>query len=393
MSLTGALALGLACGRSDPAAELTSRLSALLNELVAAHGFERGVALHVDSPSLGLAWEAAAGLADPTTGAPMTPAHPVRIASNTKTYVAVAVLRLVEDGRLELDDSIGGLLPADLLAVLETGGYDPDGITVRHLLTHASGLDDHGTESYAAQILGDPQHRWSRLEQLRLCVEDGRPRGAPGEVYHYSDTGYVLLGEILERTTGRNLAAAVWELVDRPGLGLDATWFETLEPAPAGVPPRAHQFYREVDVTGFDPSFDLWGGGGVVATVGDMARFTRALFAGRVFRHPATLETMLARPTGLRPPSDADDGALPPGAYGMGIWTLEHDGLELYRHTGFWGTTATWIPELDLVVTATVNQHEAGELREALVEGTIGLVSGHATARHDQIGANVAGPG
>jgi D-alanyl-D-alanine carboxypeptidase len=310
----------------------------------------------------------------------MTPLHPVRIASNTKTYVAAAALRLWEDGRLELDAPIERYLPKDLQAILRAGGYRPDAITVRHLLNHTSGLDDHGTDRYAAAIFADPQHRWTRAEQVRMCVEDGSVQGEPGEVYRYSDTGYVLLGEILEQVSGARLAEAVWGVLERSRLGLEASWFETLEPRPEGVRERAHQLHGEQDVSGFDPSFDLWGGGGIVATMGDLARFMRALFAGDVYRDPATLDEMLREPEGLQRAADAEAGSLEPGAYRMGIWVDEHGGHRLYRHTGYWCTSATYVPDLDLVVTATTNQHESKELLEAIVNGAIDVVAEAQTA-------------
>ncbi len=374
-ALVVALGGGMACSPATGPRGLEDGLRTFAADSVAAAGFDGGVAVHVDAPSLGLAWEDALGAADPATGEAMTPAHPVRIASNTKTYVAAAVLRLWEQGRVDLDAPISTYLPGDLLSILESDGYRPGAITVRHLLTHTSGLYDHGeAESYGAAIVADPQHRWSRAEQVRLCVQEGDPVGEPGAVYNYSDTGYVLLGRILEEVAGANLAGAVWSVVDRRRLGLGSTWFESLEPRPAGVRARAHQFFGDVDVTGFDPSFDLWGGGGIAATVGDMARFTRALFAGEVFEDPATLETMLSTFDGVRAAPGASDRALPPGAYRMGIWVLPYDGVTLYRHTGFWCTSATWVPELDLVVTVTVNQHEAGPLLYTLQDGLVDVV-------------------
>ena len=387
LEATAAFVMGIgfvllvSCSRPESPPSLGASLRSLLEQSVAEAGSRQGVVLHVDSPRLGLEWEQAAGLADPGSAEAMTPAHPVRIASNTKTFVAAAVLRLVEDGRLGLDDPIDELLPADLVSLLVDGGSRPDAITVRHLLTHTSGLDDHGNDRYAARIMADPQHRWSRAEQLRICVEEGEPQGEPGEVYRYSDTGYVLLGEILEQRTGRSLAGAVWELLDRDGLGLQSTWFETLEPVPANARVQARQFYGSVDISDFDPSFDLWGGGGIVATVGDLATFTRALFTGDVFRRPATLDVMLSTLDGLRSAGGADETSLPPGAYRMGVWVVEHDGLTLYRHTGFWCTSATYVPELDLVVTATANQHEAKELLAALVDGAVDLIAGSVAAR------------
>ena len=376
MSRKGIFAILLVSSSCNPVREapgLEDRLQARLDASAASREARIGLALHVDSPQLGLAWEGAAGLADPASGEPMTPLHPVRIASNTKTYVAAAVLRLWEDGRLDLDDPIANHLPGEFVDLLVEGGYRPGAMTIRHLLTHTSGLDDHGNDRYAEQILAEPRRRWSRLDQLRICVEDGAPQGEPGEVYRYSDTGYVLLGEILERTTGKSLAGAVWSLIDRDRLGLSETWFETLEPQPAGVSGRAHQFYGDVDVTGFDPSFDLWGGGGIATTVGDLARFTRALFTGGVYREPETIEVMLTTFDGLQPAPGATERSLPPEAYRMGIWVLERDGTTMYRHAGFWCTSATYVPDVDLVVTATANRHEDRELLESLVEGALDL--------------------
>jgi D-alanyl-D-alanine carboxypeptidase len=379
------LALALAIGGSAACAPtvekplIESTLQVFLEESVAAAGFERGVALHVDAPPLGLFWEGAVGFADPANGEAMTPQHPVRIASNTKTYIAAAVLRLWEEGRIDLDEAITKYLPAEFVTTLEGDGYQPQAITVRHLLTHTSGLFDHGaSEQYGIDIVANPKHRWSRTEQLQICVDVGDPVGQPGTVYNYSDTGYILLGRMLEDATGHNLAGAVWSLIDRQRLGLDSTWFETIEPRPAAALDRAHQFFGDVDVTAFDPSFDLWGGGGIATTVGDLARFTRLLFAGDVYDDPKSLDTMLTTFDGVRAAPGASERALPPGAYRMGVWVLSGDGYTIYRHSGFWCTSATWVPELDLVVTLTVNQHEAGELFTTLQDGVLEIVKGHA---------------
>jgi len=343
----------------------------MLEAAAAAEPLVFGAALHVDGP--GIDWEGAVGLADPEGGVAMTPEHPVRLASNTKTYVAAAILLLVEQGRLELDQSIARQIPAEFSEILVSGGYDPEAITIRHLLTHTSGLHDFsGGGKYAEQILADPRRRWTRTDQLGLTVEWGRPQGEPGEVYRYSDSGYILLGEILERTTGKDFPGAVWELIDRPGLGLNATWFETLERQPEGTLDRAHQFFGEADTTSFDPSFDLWGGGGIVATVGDLARFMRALFEGRVFDDPATLETMLTTFDGLNAPEGAGEQWIEPGAYRMGLWVVEVDGVNGWRHSGFWGTSATYFPDLDLVITGTQNQNHGEEILSPLVEEIVG---------------------
>lgn len=352
------------------------QLQALIDAAVVDNESIHGVALHVDSPSAGLSWEGATGTADPEAGTPMTADLPVRIASNTKTFIAAAILRLWEKERLDLDDPIAKWLSADHTQMLRDDGYDPDAITVRHLLTHTSGIFDHtGPAVYVDSIMADPMHRWTRTEQLTGSVEWGDPHGQPGEIYTYCDTGYVLLGEIVELSAGRPMAEAVRDLVDFSDLGMDSTWWEIFESPPAGVPDRAHQFLGDLDVYAFDPSYDLYGGGGVASTVGDLARFWRGLFSSTVFESPGTLDTMLTTIEGTRALEGASDRALPPGAYRMGVWAVEVEGFETYRHSGFWGTLATHVPELDLVVTVTVNQNQSGTVMDDLARESIRIVA------------------
>ena len=104
--------------------------------------------------------------------------------------------------------------------------------------------------AYQAAVNADPAKRWTRLEQVRFAMDHGAPVGEPGAVYAYSDTGYGLLGEIIERATGAPLADAYRTLLDFEGLHLDATYLESLEPAPPGSrrprPPvrRRHRRFR-----------------------------------------------------------------------------------------------------------------------------------------------------
>jgi CubicO group peptidase (beta-lactamase class C family) len=92
-------------------------------------------------------------------------------------------------------------------------------------------------------------------------------------VYAYSDTGYLLLGEIIERAAGAPLAEAYRTLLDFEGLHLDATYLESLEPAPPGIAARAHQYVGEFDGFDLDPSFDGYGPAGLVSTVDDLSTF------------------------------------------------------------------------------------------------------------------------
>jgi len=380
-ALLPALLLGViltpACQPSSPssaapAVELGQSLQAALDRVVAEHPGVPGAALCVDAPALHLHWEGAAGLADPGAGIAMSATAPVRIASNTKTFIAASILRLVEDGRLGLEDPIAGHLVAEHLELLVGGGYQPDRITVRHLLTHTSGLYDYTESDYFNRMVTDePRHRWTRTEQLRTAMDQGSPWGAPGDVYHYADTGYILLGEILERTTGQPMPEAVRTLIGFDRLGLGSTWFETLEPEPEGLPAQAHQLIGGIDNAGYDPSFDLYGGGGLASTVGDLARFVTALFSGEVYHDPATLGTMLAPVEGVAAAADATSADLKPGAYRMGIWQAELGDHAVYRHTGFWGTGATRIPDLGATITVTVDQNQAGAAMQTLEQASL----------------------
>jgi D-alanyl-D-alanine carboxypeptidase len=365
---------GLACQPTQP--DLEQQLQAMLDDVVQTNDAVRSVALHVDAPRLGLNWEGAAGMADPENGRAMTPLTPVRIASNTKTFIAAAVLRLQEEGRLDINDSIADHLPEEYVTMLESDGYDTGGIALRELLNHTSGLFDHTSgDHYTAAFVADPMHRWTRMEQVRGAVEWGDPHGEPGEYYSYCDTGYVLLGAVVEQAAGQPMAQAVRRLLQFDRLGLVSTWWETLEAEPDWVPDRAHQFYGDVDTFTFDPSFDLYGGGGLVSTVGDLARFYRALFEGRLFEDLSTRQIMLMPVYDALPLPNASERALPPGAYRMGIWEVRVAGYETYRHSGFFGTLATYVQDLDLIVTAATNQNQDGGARNDLARDAILLVA------------------
>jgi len=370
----------VACGPGpeSPGTSIAEDFQAIVTAAVAGHEQDFGAALHVDAPGLGLSWEGAAGVADPGTGEVMTAAMPVLVASNTKTFISVSILRLREQGRLELDDPIADHLPGGYVALLLSDGYDPGAITIRHLLTHTSGLFDFAdTDIYTEEILADPRHRWTRTEQLEAAMAWGDPYGPPGQVYRYCDTGYILLGEILEQVTGRSMPDAVRSLVDYDRLGLRSTWFESLEPRPAGVPEPAHQFWAGFDVTTIDPSQDLYGGGGLASTVGDLARFFRGVFTGKVFSDQSTVDTMLTTIEVERAGPDYFGSELEVGTYRMGVEVSEVAGHTVYSHGGFFGTSGVFVPDLDLAIGATVNRTESGDELHAMVENTIEAVATH----------------
>lgn len=366
--LLGAAGFPAAAQERCPPAEanraLEARLQTIVDSALAARPMMNAISVHVEAPKRCLSWSGAAGVADKATGTKLRPEQPVRIASNTKTYVAAAILRLVEDGRVKIDAPITTYLPREYLDALQGGGYDPSAITVRHLLHHTSGIFDYAMdESFSAAVFGEPGRRWSRMDQVRWAMERGKPYGAPGSVYNYSDTGYIMLGEILERVTGQGLAEALRQLLGFERLKLTSTWLETLEPAPAGVADRAHQYMDSLDTYAADPSFDLYGGGGLVATPKDMATFTRALLTGKVYREPKTLDLMLSHP-----------GIITQRDYRMGIYAMVLAGDQGFGHSGFWSTYAFHVPASDVTIASSISQQGMGNASRQLLEALYRVV-------------------
>jgi D-alanyl-D-alanine carboxypeptidase len=219
--------------------------------------------------------EAAAGLADLRTGEALTVAHRFRIGSVTKIFVAALVLDLVAEGLLELD---GDAAPF------------AEGISVRQLLNHTSGLPDFigDVVEFFAPYREDPAYRWelTARDELRLVLE--KPREfAPGEGWAYHGSNYLVLRLLVEKATGLSLRDALRQRIFEP-LGLERT---DLVEAPLrgdcarGYLPPDNPILpggsEPVDVTELDvPVYR--GGGGMVSTAGEIARMLRALLSGEV---------------------------------------------------------------------------------------------------------------
>ncbi|MBN2070043.1 MAG: beta-lactamase family protein [Candidatus Krumholzibacteriota bacterium] len=352
------------CERTFATVEAEAGIDTLLAGVLARDSTIPGISIYIDQPGLCLSYGSAAGFEGMTGGAPLTVDHAFRIASNTKTFIAVSILRLFEEGKIRLDDPISHYLPPLYVDMLVADGYRPDMMRIRHLLTHTSGMYEHAGEEYTEMILDDPGRKWSRLDQLKLAIELGAPYGGPGERWHYSDTGYILLGKILEEVTGKTMAGAMRDLVGFDRLGLDHTWTESVEAVPAAVGAIAHQYFGDADSYDVDPSIDLYGGGGLISTARDLALFEKALFSGQVYKQKSTLDTMLSMVI-----------APDQGTYRAGIWSIEVDGITGWGHTGFWNTFTFYFPEIDLAVAGAVTRRNAVKGR-VLTDEAVRIIRG-----------------
>ncbi len=292
------------------------------------------------------------------SGTPLTPQHPFRIASTTKPITAATVLRLQELGVLDIDDRAADYLPADLVAELHVvdGVSRGDQITIRHLLSHSAGLADRPFDTpFIDEVGTDPDRVWQPRELVEFGIAHAEPVFEPGADTSYSDDGYVLLGMVVEEASGRPLHEMYRELVLDP-LGMDDTYLEGHEP-PRGLA-MSHPYIDGFDGAAIHPSTD-WGGGGLVSTVADLVRFGTAIDDGSLFEHQATLDEMVT-----------DHG----GGYGLGLYLAPlGEGLTAIAHDGFWGSVLVVIPELDLVLAATMNQFVDEEGREDFASQVIEL--------------------
>lgn len=291
---------------------------------------------------------------------------PVRIASVTKTYVAATVLVLLDQASIPLDTPVTGLLPAEFKQPLITAGYDLDSIRVDHLLTHTAGMPEH-TEHWSFKLRAFlfRSHAWTALEQVELMAGMGEPLSAPGDSFRYSDTGYVLLGKIVEGLSGKPLHVAMRETLSLNKLGLANTWWELLEAQPGLAGPRAHQYHEGWDTYGINATVDLFGGGGLLASTRDMALFYDALFSGEVLPSPKLVERMLA-----------DSPLIEEQAYKRGVAVREMSGYSYYLHSGYLGTAVYHFPALDMTIATTVTDTQYLQSSFQIVRAVVEEVAG-----------------
>ena len=312
-------------------------LNALVQEAIDdSFGNVPGITLTVKSRDKNGQWAVANGHDSKERENELSLDQPFRIASVTKTFVAVSILRLHEMDSLSIHDPIGKYISAKHNAILESDGYDLSVITILHCLQHISGLYDYAVgqdTKYKDIVFADYNKRWSRTEQLQGAVDWGDKLGAPGDMYEYSDTGYILLGEVIEYFFEGDLDKGIRTLVGYEKLGLTHTWLESLEDAPAGMKDLVHIYFGRDDVTAIDPSIDLYGGGGLVSTTSDLVKFVDGIFNNQIFDSPSTLDLMLAKPIFNEPQEKQVDNLRD---YRCGIMAMPLFGEEIFSHSGIW---------------------------------------------------------
>ncbi|MBY0600443.1 serine hydrolase domain-containing protein [Bacillus bingmayongensis] len=269
----------------------------------------------------GKTWGYAAGVADLNTKKPMKTDFRFRIGSVTKTFTATVVLQLAGENRLNLDDSIEKWLPG----VIQGNGYDAKQITVRQILNHTSGIAEY-LRSKEADIM-DTKRSYTAEELVKIGLSMP-PDFAPGKGWSYSNTGYVLLGILIEKVTGNSYAEEIENRIIEP-LELSNTFL----PGNSSVIPGTKHARSYVqpegaselkDVTYFNPSIGS-SAGDMISTADDLNKFFSFLLGGKLLKEQQLKQMLTTVPTGIAEI----------GRYGLGIYeTKLPNGVSIWGHSG-----------------------------------------------------------
>jgi D-alanyl-D-alanine carboxypeptidase len=345
---------------SEESADLPGRLQAVLDAFHAGGSFA-GASAAVSLPG-GRVIALTAGEADTVRNTPLTPEAKMLQGSVGKTYFAALAMTLLAEGRLALDGKVSEYL-----------GHHPwysrlpnaDRITVRHLMTHTSGIMRYEfKEAFTNDLVSQPDKNWEP-EELLAYILDEDPSFLPGEGWEYSDTNFIILGMIMEELTGR----ACYDLIQArflDPLGLENTLPSTSRLIPGlvqGYAGEGNPFggFDEVLLPDgrfvFNPQFE-WAGGGFASSATDLVRWARALYTGQAF-DPTLLPIML---DGVR----ARLG--PESRYGLGVILNSTPAGPSQGHSGFFPgylTEMAYFPELDVAVALQVNTSDSRALARA----------------------------
>ena len=234
----------------------------------------------------------------------------VRVGSNTKTFVAVVVMQLVQEGKVGLDEPIETYLPG----LIKGEGVDGSKITVRQLLQHTSGLPDFDETLFGTIDIFQYRHHYVPPRDVLDSALSKPAQFEPGTQWKYTNTNYIVLGMLVERVSQRPVGEQIDQRIVKK-LGLSHTYF----PAPGeekirGTHPRGYHLNGEgklEDITEMDPTWG-WAAGAMVSTPSELNTFFQAVFDGRLLTQ-ASIDEMKNGAV------DASSYLGPGTVYGLGL--------------------------------------------------------------------------
>lgn len=352
--------------------DLADQLEGILQEMSASKHIPNAL-MAVEKMDKSFSWVGATGDAQPD-GTPLHVDTPIFIASVTKLYIASTVLKLHERKLIQIDQPITAYLPERLVGGLHRldGVDNTEQITVRHLLSHSSGLPEYledkpkGGRTFVERILEEDFA--FTIEDILDFVRDlpphfpPQPLDAPKQKVRYCDTNFQLLIAIIEAVTGGSLHEAFSTYLYQP-LGLENTYhpgtrLDAPDPAALWVDDQPVQIPLAMR------SF-----GDLISTADDLLRFMRGLMRGEGFDDPATLDLMMGHWNTFG--FSLNPVRLSPGwpiEYGLGMMRFKIPRLfspfrsvpAVVGHSGATGSWLFYCEELDVLLAGTVNQLSAG---------------------------------
>lgn len=284
-------------GRLDPS--LAAKLDRTIADVRKQAGIP-GVVVGLWMPGKG-SYVHADGVADKVTGEPMSADTRIRIGSETKTFTVTALLQLVDDKLVKLDDPISRYVP---------GVRDGDRITLRQLAGMRSGLFPYTADAdFVHDLLSDPYRSFTPRGVLAYGMKH-KNTFKPDAQFQYSNSNLVLLGLVIEKVTGQKLRQVIHERVLRP-----AHLRNTLFPTGAEFPePHARGYTDQTlsgeteDSTDWNPSWG-WAAGAMISDLHDLRRWAKTVATGELLSPATQAQRLRTRPTGF------------PGlGYGLGIF-------------------------------------------------------------------------
>ncbi len=292
--------------------------------------------------------------------------QPFHVASVGKMFTSALVFLAIEKNKITLETPIITILNREYLKGLyEMNGMDySEKVTIRQLLNHTSGVADYfestdskkePTKTVLEEISKDPSRFWTPDDLIEFTRTNQKAVGKPGEKFLYSDTGYVLLGKILEKIYQKNFETILAEQILIP-LHMDSTYMHlrSLPKNPKQLE-LSPMFLENEDVTGYKSISADWAGGGIVSTTEDLLLFQKALVTGKLVSL-SNYQKMVGTYRFM-------DGI----EYGLGLMTVRYGDMlflmagtpELYGHSGLLSTLCFYTPEYDAYIIANFGSTKA----------------------------------
>jgi CubicO group peptidase (beta-lactamase class C family) len=328
----------LAGGRVH-AQTLDARLDTLLNEWKQKNAPGMAAALIRDGR---IEYRKFFGCADLERRKPITADTQFLLASLTKQFTAMAIMILAERHKLAFDDSLAKFFP-------EFPGYARS-ITIRNLLNHTAGLTQYQEllvgkidANYFRSSKSPPAaHEFTAAEALQVLSRQQKLRFTPGEKFEYSDSAYVLLGQIIERISGERYAEFLKETIFDP-LGMNDTLVvdERRQKVPRLALAYEKRNGRWRDIT-YSPENSIYGEDGIYSTINDLYKWDQALYTDRLVGQ-ATLEMAFNPGRNNQGEEIATSVFTHPTSYGFGWFISSMHGEKVVEHSGGWSGYATHI--------------------------------------------------